>query len=337
MKVTYDKLKDTIKNALTASGVSEEKSEIMAKVHADSTLKGVNSHGLNRIPRLIDFIEKGLVDIDAEMELVKGFGSVENYDGNLAFGVINALKASDRAAELAKEHGIGMVTLRNTTHWMRGGAYSENIADKGMIGMCWTNTESLMPVWGSDQNSLGNNPIGIAIPSESGNICLDMAISLYSYGKLETTRLKGENLPYPGGFDKDGNLTDDPRLIEESQNLLPVGYWKGSGLGICLDTMAALLSNGLSTYDMDDRNAFNCTSCSQIFIAMNPEAFSTKEENEKTIAKMKERVKSAHPKNPGASPRYPGLGLHTRKEKGLSEGIEVDGEIFKKVERLGEM
>ena len=61
MKVTYDKLKDTIKNALTASGVSEEKSEIMAKVHADSTLKGVNSHGLNRIPRLINFIDKGLV------------------------------------------------------------------------------------------------------------------------------------------------------------------------------------------------------------------------------------------------------------------------------------
>lgn len=331
MIVSYDELKQTIKSALKRHGVDEERAEIMSKIHSDSTLKGVNSHGLNRIPRLINFIEDGLIDINSELELLNKTGAIENYDGHLGFGVINALKLSKRCAELAKEHGIAMVTIRNTTHWMRGGTYAELIADDGMIGMCWTNTESIMPAWGSDEVSIGNNPIGISIPSKTGSISLDMAMSLYSYGKLETTRLKNQKLPFPGGYDKNGNITDDPSLIEETKRLLPTGYWKGSGLAICLDTMAALLSQGKSTYDLDNENVFNCTGCSQIFIAMNPNAFGTEEENERIINLMKERITKAHPIEEKNPVRYPGLGMQKRVEKGLKNGIQVDEKIYKKV------
>ena len=86
---------------------------------------------------------------------------------------------------------------------------------------------------------------------------------------------------------------------------------------------------------MDDDNAFNCTGCSQIFIAMDPEIFSTKEENEATIKKIKERIASAHPIEEGKNPRYPGQGLISRKNKNLEAGIEVDDNIFKEVENLG--
>lgn len=331
MIVSFKELKESIKNALLRHGVSEDKAEIMAKVHSESTLKGINSHGINRIPRLIDFIEKELIDINADLELINKIGVIENYDGNLGFGVINAVKLSNRCSELARENGIAMVTIKNTTHWMRGGTYAEIMADNGMIGMCWTNTESLMPAWGSDEISVGNNPIAISIPSKNGNISLDMAMSLYSYGKLETTKLKNQKLPYPGGFDIAGNLTDDPKLIEESKRLLPTGYWKGSGLAICLDTMAAMLSNGKSTYDLDREKVFNCTGCSQIFIAMNPIALSTEEENEKTIELMRDTFKNLHSIDEDKVVRYPGLGSQLRMEKALKEGIYVDDEIYKKV------
>lgn len=331
MKVTYEELKKTIKDALKRNGVDEQRAEIMAKVHTDSTLKGVNSHGINRIPRLIDFIKKGLIDKASNLELLNKTGAIENYDGHLGFGVINAVTLAKRCAELAKEHGIAMVSVRNTTHWMRGGAYSEIIADEGMIGMCWTNTESLMPAWGSDEMSVGNNPLGISIPSKKGNVSLDMAMSLYSYGKLESTRLKNEKLPFPGGYDKDGNLTDEPSLIEETKRLIPTGYWKGSGLAICLDTMAAMLSKGKSTYDLDREKVFNCTGCSQIFIAMNPKAFGTEEENERIIDLMKENIKNSHPIDGKTQVRYPGLGSDMRMEKGLKDGIYVDDDIYKKI------
>lgn len=73
-----------------------------------------------------------------------------------------------------------------------------------------------MPLWGSDKRSVGNNPFCMAIPREDGPLILDMAMSLYAYGKLGVYRLAGKQLPYPGGFDKDGNLTCDPGAIEET-------------------------------------------------------------------------------------------------------------------------
>ena len=116
----------------------------------------------------------------------------ENYDGNLGPGISNALFCSNRASALAEEHGIGLVTLKNTTHWMRGGTYAWKIAESGKIGICWIATESCMPMWGSDEPSVGNNPFCMAVPRENGEIVLDMAMSQYAYGKLGVYRLAGK-------------------------------------------------------------------------------------------------------------------------------------------------
>ncbi len=98
---------------------------------------------------------------------------------------------------LAKEHGIGCVALKNTTHWMRGGSYAWQAAQAGFIGISWTNTESCMPMWGSKVPGVGNNPFCIAIPRKSGPIVLDMAMSQYAYGKLGVYRLAGKQPAFP--------------------------------------------------------------------------------------------------------------------------------------------
>ena len=90
------------------------------------------------------------------------------------------------------------------------------------MGMSWINAESCMPLWGSDKRSVGNNPFCMAIPREDGPLILDMAMSLYAYGKLGVYRLAGKQLPYPGGFDKDGNLTCDPGAIEETMREITI-------------------------------------------------------------------------------------------------------------------
>jgi len=81
----------------------------------------------------------------------------------MGIGITNALFASNRAMELAKEHGIGCVALRNTTHWMRGGTYAWKMAEAGFVGISWINGESCMPLWGSDETGVGNNPFCMAI------------------------------------------------------------------------------------------------------------------------------------------------------------------------------
>ena len=223
IRVPVETVKATVKKAFLNLGLTEAQAEQCAEIHTESSLEGIESHGLNRVPRFAEYVQKGWVDIKAKPELVGAKGAVENYDGHLGIGTLNATFCMDRAVELAKVHGIGCVALKNTTHWMRGGSYAWQAAQAGFIGISWTNTESCMPMWGSKKPGVGNNPFCIAIPRKSGPIVLDMAMSQYAYGKLGVYRLAGKQLPYPGGFDKDGNLTSDPGAIEASGRILPTG------------------------------------------------------------------------------------------------------------------
>ena len=193
--VPFAEVKETIKKALINAGLSEEQAETCAEIHAESSADGVESHGLNRVPRFVEYVQKGWVDPGAKPELIRQRGGVEIYDGHLGIGITNALFAEERAVALAREHGIGMCALRNTTHWMRGGTYAWKMAEAGFVGISWINTESCMPLWGSDEKSFGNNPFCMAVPRDEGPIVLDMAMSQYAYGKLGVYRLVGKQLP----------------------------------------------------------------------------------------------------------------------------------------------
>lgn len=334
MRVSFEEMKAEIKRVMLKAGLSEEKAEICAQTHTETSRDGVYSHGLNRVPRFFRYCERGWVNPDGEPELIGQAGLMENYDGNLGPGITNAKFCSQRAVELAKKHGIGVVALRNTTHWMRGGTYTWDIANEGLIGIAWTNTESCMPAWGSKEPSLGNNPLCIGIPRDEGNVVLDMAMSLYSFGKLQVTRLAGEQLPYPGGYDKEGNVTTDPAAIEETGRIFPTGYWKGSGLAVVLDLLAAILSNGNCTAQIDKIGKGSCGSCSQIFIAINPYMFASKEEVDKILDDTISQIHSASPMTPGRPARYPGEGTLSTRATNDEEGIPVNEEVWNKVRSL---
>lgn len=336
MIVPFDELKATAKKAFLNLGLSEEKAETCAHIHASSSADGVESHGMNRIPRFAEYVGKGWINIKGEPELVKARGAAENYDGHLGIGITNALFCSERAMKLADEHGIGLVALKNTTHWMRGGTYAWKMAEAGYIGISWINTESCMPMWGSDEKSVGNNPFCLAIPREDGQIVVDMAMSQYAYGKLGVYRLAGKKLPYPGGFDKNGNLTDEPAAIEESSRILPTGYWKGSSLAIALDLAAAAISGGLCGSDMDDNNNGSCTGCSQIFIAIDPYMFSTKEKVQTMLNHRVAVADSAHPIDPSHPVKCPGESTVERRKKSMKDGVQVDDSIWEQVCAIAE-
>ena len=108
------------------------------------------------------------MDVNAEPSLGAGVWRPSVYNGNMGPGVLNALYCADRAMELADQYGIGMVGIRNTTHWMRGGTYGLYAARKGYAAIMWTNTESVMPPWGAKECRLGNNPFVMAVPGADG-------------------------------------------------------------------------------------------------------------------------------------------------------------------------
>lgn len=334
MRIPFDKVKEITKKAFLNIGLPETKAEICAQVHSETSLDGVQSHGLNRIPRFAIYVKKGWVNVNAEPELVSGKGAVENYNGNLGIGITNAIFCTDRAVELAKSHGIGCVTLKNTTHWMRGGTYAWRAAKEGFIGINWTNTESCMPMWGSVEPGVGNNPFCISIPRKEGPVVLDMALSQYSFGKIGTMILDGKQLPYPGGFDKNGNLTNDPKAIEESNRILPVGYWKGSGFALALDLAAAIMANGKTGHDLDTENRGSCTGCSQVFIAYDPYIFGDEDKIQDLINSRLNAIKGTQPEKKGETVAYPGERTKITRERNLREGVLVNERIWQQVEDL---
>ena len=137
---------------------------------------------------------------------------------------------------------------------------------KGFVFIGITNTIGVMPAWGAIDSRLGNNPFVMALPYRDEAIVLDMAMSQYSFGAMELSVLKGEKMAVQGGYNKDGELTNDPAEILASRRALPIGYWKGAGMSFLLDVLTTVLSGGLAGYQIT-RSGIE-TDISQLFIAI---------------------------------------------------------------------
>ena len=330
MRVEYEKMVEVFERILTSRGLDRDDASMAARIFADNSLYGVISHGANRFPRVIDYIEKGDIDVKARVETIFSTPFFERWECHRGLGFLNAAKGMARAAELSDASGIGIVALKNNNHWMRGGTYAQWAAERGNIGICWSNTTANMPAWGAKDPRIGNNPLCIGVPRKSGApFILDLAMSQYSYGKLESTRLAGKKLPYPGGFDEEGRLTDDPASIEKSRRVLPFGYWKGSGLSIALDLLATLLTSGNSVMDIGGFD--NEVGLSQVLIAINPERFSIGDLDD-VVSRNLEYIRDSDPVDAERRVSYPGEGLYRTKRANQESGtIEVVDEVWNRI------
>jgi 3-dehydro-L-gulonate 2-dehydrogenase len=326
MRVSYQELLDAFVRVLCKSGVDDDRARLCARLVADASRDGVPSHGLNLFPRLIAMIRAGVVDVHARPVRGSAVGALERWDGRRGIGNLNAYASMDAAIGLARVHGIGCVALANTNHWMRGGAYGWQAAEAGVIGLCWTNTLPNLPPWGATVPRVGNNPLVIAIPRpgrDGAHVVLDMAMSQFSYGALASYRRRGEPLPVPGGYDASGELTTDPAAIEASHRPLPIGFWKGSGLALMLDMMAALLSGGRATHEIPAHPEQE-TGLSQVFIAVDLSRLDPSALMPGTVDAILEDLQT----------RYPGERTLETRRQNLEQGIPVEPSIFELVRSL---
>lgn len=327
MKVPFESLKKEFKRVLLKLSLTEEKAELCAHTFAANSRDGIYSHGLNRFPAFVNTIIEKQIDIEAEPVFSERNGLIEIWDGKLGIGIHNSSLAMNRAIELAKANGIGLVAMRNTNHWIRGGTYGRQAADAGCIGICFTNTMANMPPWGGKEPRLGNNPLIIAVPRENGHIVLDMAMTQFSYGKLQDTDLKGQDLPEYGGYDEAGNLTKNPSAIIQSRRALPIGFWKGSGLSLMLDVLLTAITGGQSTAAID--STVRESGVSQFFLCLHKPDM-----HHQLIEEIIRYTKSGAPAEPGGQILYPGeKTLRTRKEN-EQNGIPVNEKIWDQVLKM---
>lgn len=329
IRIPYPELVQRLSDALVKFEFTAERAQLAARLFMDADRDGVYSHGINRFPRFIRALRNGIVDPRAKLELVKGLGGLERWDGDQGPGMLNAHDCMRRAIELCRQHGISCVALANTNHWMRGGNYGWQAAEAGVVGICWTNTMPNLPPWGAIEPRLGNNPLIIAVPRKEGHVVLDMAMSQFSYGAIESYRRKQAMLPVPGGFTVDGELTSDPAAIELSYRALPIGYWKGSGLALMLDLLASTLAAGQATHQMPS-DPERETNLSQTFIAIDPSVLGSTGDIANQIITDLHKAKTAS----GEPVRYPGEQVLKIRRTNLEQGIPVNASIWQEVTSL---
>ena len=330
--IPANEMQECFTSILLKYGFTKEKALQCSQVFTDSSLDGIYTHGVNRFPRFIQYLKDGYVVPDAVPTLENKFGGIEQWNGNLGPGILNALQVTGTVMSLANEYGIGCVALRNTNHWMRGGTYGWRAAKAGFVFIGWTNTIANMPAWGAKDAKLGNNPLVIALPYKDEAIVLDMAMSQYSYGALELSAMKNESLSVYGGFDTAGNLTKDPSVILASNSPLPVGYWKGAGLSLLLDLLATILSGGLSTHELSKKEVEY--SLSQVFIAIDISKLGKQSVITQAIEEILKDYHQSTPLDESSKIVYPGERVLQTRKNNLANGIPVLKKVWDEINSL---
>ncbi|NBK25146.1 MAG: 3-dehydro-L-gulonate 2-dehydrogenase [Spirochaetia bacterium] len=329
MRIPFETLVNQFEKVLLSRGMQAEDAKLCSYLVGETSAEGVYTHGANRFPFMVGMIDDGLIDVHAKPRMVASFGALERWDGRQGMGNLNAHAAMKRAIELAKQYTIGCVALAHTNHWMRPGTYGLMAAEADCIGMLWTNTMPLMPAWGGIDAKVGNNPLVLCIPAKDGPVLVDAAMSLFSYGKLETYAREGRSLPVTGGYDQDGNLTTDAKQILSSKRPLPIGFWKGTSLALALDLIVSALSGGNTTRQLGQMGKES--SVSQIFIAINLASLPDRDRIEAEIHASLEDLQNSEVEDGSAAVRFPGQ-LRTRiKEENLREGIPIDERVWQKI------
>lgn len=240
IRVAWKPLKEFAREVFVRAGMRPEDAETEAEVLIWANLRGVDSHGVLRIPWYVDNIDKGLMNPRPDIQVIKETPATLLIEANRTMGPLVTTFAMSRAIEKASETGIGWALVRNLTHQGAMGYYSQMAAKKGMAGIAFVCEPPNMAPYGARAAGVQNSPIAISVPAKRYRfLTLDMATSIVARGKLWLALDKGVPIPEGWALDKDGNPTTDP---EQAPVLLPVGGAKGSGLALMFECLSSVMA-----------------------------------------------------------------------------------------------
>ena len=231
--------------------MSDADAGVVADVLVWANLRGVDSHGVLRIPRYVDWIRSGEVNPAPHLAVVTETAAVVVLDADRAAGPIAMTAAMTHAARKARDAGVGLVLVRGTTHTAALGYYTRTAAREGMAAIAMAASTPLMAYHGARAVGVSTTPISIAVPTGGDEpLLLDMSTSVVAMGKLLQASKTGEPLPEGAALDGEGRPTTDPR---EAAIPLPVGGPKGSGLALMIECLTSLvLSNPIVAEVLED-------------------------------------------------------------------------------------
>lgn len=347
--VSWDLIGNFMIDAFKAAGVPEEDAKICADVLMESDRRGIESHGCNRFkPIYIDRINAGIQKPVTEYEVLKETVTTLVVDAHDGMGMVAAHRAMNTIIEKAKQYGMGMAVIRNSTHYGIAGYWAMMASEQGMIGITGTNARpSIAPTFGVE-NMLGTNPLTFAFPTdEEFPFVLDCATSITQRGKIEYYARNGKNTPAGMVIGRDGKAkTDSGQILTDLTQgqaaLAPLGGigeelagYKGYGYATVVEILSAALQAGnflkalTGTGENGEKKPYHL---GHFFIVINPEFFMGEEEFRKTTGNILRELRASK-KAPGEERIYTAgekeyLVWQERKEKGVPIGEAVQKEFI---------
>ncbi len=340
MTISADKLRDLVASLYRAAGLPDEHARLIADTLVRADLWGHSSHGVLRAPWYLDRVRHGVMKPVTDAVRVVDAGAISVVDGQEGVGQVIARDCMLDAVARAKQHGVGVVSVRNSNHHGALGYFTRLAAEQGCIGLLTANGGPAMAPWGGRRMAVGTNPWSIAAPAgKHPPMILDMANTMVARGKIFLARQKGQTIPDNWAMDADGNRTSDPVKALEGV-ILPMAEHKGYAIALMIDVLSGVLSgSGILTEVNSPFKTDRPSRSGHFFLALNIEAFGPRATFEARMEQMIAELKAV-PLAPGHEEiLYPGE-LEARHEaRHLRDGLDLPekswSDLRDQAQRLG--
>lgn len=327
--VDHIKMRAWATDMFQKGGMSSKHAAIVANALTETSLWGIDSHGVARITHYLGRLENGTINKEPALTFTKTAAATGQLDGDDGHGIVIMTEATERAIQLAKEAGTGVVGVHNSSHCGAIGLYTRQITRAGMVGISFTHADALVVPHGGQRPFFGTNPISIAFPTENNEepICIDMATSIVPWNYMMNAKREKSKVPLGLGVDKDGN---DSENSEDIVAVKPMAEHKGYALAFLIDMLCGPLNgmnfgpNMTSMYkDLDKKRKLG-----SLVIAIDPSRFGGRDTIRMAGTAIINQVKTH-----GDNVLFPGQPEYIRKEKRIRTGIPISetiAEDFKK-------
>jgi LDH2 family malate/lactate/ureidoglycolate dehydrogenase len=345
--ISRRELEDICSDIFQRLGIPEDEARDSAEILVAADARGIQSHGVQRMKRYADGIKAGLIKGGVTPTVLRETPVSLVMDAEGAMGLSLSKRAMRRVIITAKEHGVGVCSIRNSNHFGVAGYYTEMAAREDMLGVALSNTAALGVPTFAKKAMFGTNPIAFSAPGHDGNLfSLDMATTVTTRGVIEMLEKEGKQVPPGLAVDADGKPAVDPTsllddmLYQRGGGLLPLGAerniasgYKGYGLAVMVDILTALCSGGVFGEAVRDSAVTSARVC-HFFMALRIDIFRNIEEFKNDMDKMLTALRETSPSEGANRVFYAGLKEQEALAASGKDGIPVPKSIWEDLQKM---
>lgn len=282
---------------LESHGVPPADARLTARSLVEADQRGINSHGLLRLPLYSSALHQGGINPTPSMAWSGGGGSVGVLDADSALGQVAMQAAVDYVLEHGARNGIAAVAVHNSSHYGAGAFWSDQLAEAGFLSFITSSTGPVVAPHGGLEKVLGTNPLTLGAPSAGDwPLTADLATSNGAYGKVIAARNEGKPLPEGWAVDAQGDPTTDP-VAAANGSMIPFGGHKGSSVAVLLEAFAASLTDATYAFETVDiwSNPASRMNNGHLLIGLDSSAFAGRNRTESRVNSLQEQVRLSGP------------------------------------------